>query len=322
MRKIKNIVILLCVMSLLFILIVAPAYAAQKKFINIGTATVAGIFYPLGTSLAAVLNEYFPPDIIFSAEATAGSAQNVELLRAGEVKMALISNGPVYEAVNGIGAFEGKEAPFLRGITKVYSNKLQVVVRKDSGIDKIEDLKGKRVSVGAPGSGHEAMARYLFNAYGMKIENDIEAEYLGVSETTAQLRDGFIDAGIFAHSAPSAAIMEVFTTGLVKIISLSEEGAQEMAKLPTLEVTTVPAGTYTGLDYNVLTVGNFSHLYVTEDTDEELVYDITKTIFENISTLEEEFATWGGVRIEEAALGMPAPLHPGAERYLKEKGAL
>lgn len=297
----------------------------KRKFYSIGTGTMSGTYYSLGNSLASLYNEEIYENINFSAESTAGSGQNVAFLGQGEVQLAFVNNDVAKAAYNGIGAYEGNKIDSLRGITSVYGNSIHIITGKDSGINTVSDLKGKKVSVGAAGSGVESITRMIVEIYGMDYwgKKDFTPEYLGVTESMEKLKNGQLDAVFMTGLPPMGAVVDVFMGGKVKLIPLeSDKIAELIKKYPELYEITIPAGSYNTQDKDVLTVANAALLLTSIDIDEETVYQMTKILFEHLNYLTEKNKVWSEVKSEDFQKGMTVPIHPGAKRYFKNKGIL
>ena len=302
-----------------------PAGGAEKKFLSIATGTMSGTYYSLGNSLASLYNEKIGGNINFSAEATSGSAQNVTFLGQGESDLALDNNDVAKIAYEGTGTFEGKKIPSLRGITSIYGNSVHIIVGKGSNIKTVSELKGKKVSVGAAGSGVESIARMVVDAYGMNYwdNKDFTPEYLGVTETMEKLKNGQLDAVFMTGLPPMGAIVDVFMGGNVELISIDEDIINRLIeKYPELYAIKIPKGSYNGQETEISTVANAALLLTSEEIDEETVYNMTKTLFENLDYLISKNNVWKQVTEEDIQKGMTVPLHPGAEKYFKEQGII
>lgn len=302
-----------------------PSDEPGKRFLSIATGTMSGTYYSLGNSLASLYNEKIEGDINFSAESTSGSAQNVTFLGQGESDLGLVNNDVAKIAYEGTGTFEGKKVSSLRGITSIYGNSVHIIVGKGSNIKTVADLKGKKVSVGAAGSGVESIARMVVDAYGMNYWDgkDFTPEYLGVTETMEKLKNGQLDAIFMTGLPPMGAIVDVFMGGNVELISIDEDKINGLIeKYPELYSIKIPANSYNGQEAEVSTVANAALLLTSEKIDEDTVYNMTKTLFENLEYLVSKNNVWNQVTKEDIQKGMTVPLHPGAEKYFKEQGII
>lgn len=303
-----------------------PTGESEKRFLSIATGTMSGTYYSLGNSLASLYNEKMDGNIIFSSESTAGSAQNVTFLGQGESDIGLVNNDVAKVAYEGTGTFEGEKISSLRGITSIYGNSIHIIVGKESNIKTITDLKGKRVSVGAAGSGVESITRMIVDAYSMNYwddNKDFTPEYLGVTETMQKVKNGQIDAVFMTGLPPMGAMVDVFMGGNVKLISIEENIIKDLIeKHPELYEVKITAESYNGQETEVSTVANAALLLTSEEVDEDTVYNMTKTLFENLDYLVSKNNVWKQVTKEDVLKGMTVPLHPGAEKYFKEQGII
>jgi len=296
----------------------APTVTAQQQFISIATGGTAGTYYPLGGALAEIYNQRVP-GVNATVQATGASVANVNMLAQGQVELALIQNDIAFYAANAQEMFRSP-VPALQGIATLYPEVIQIIARADSGIDSVEDLKGKRVAVGDAGSGTEANARQILGAAGITY-NDITVRYLSFAEASSNLRDGHIDAAFVTAGLPTAAIQDIAAQRNITLVPVSDELIAKLrADYPFYTRVVVPAGTYRGVDEDVQTVAVKAMLAVRADLPEELVYNLTKAMFENLPRLAQAHARGADVSLETAQDGMSIPLHPGAARYYAEVG--
>lgn len=313
MRKIK-IAVVFCAL-LAFAL---PAGAAT--FINIGTGTTGGTYYPVGAAMAKVWNSSIK-DMRANAQSTGGTAQNLSLLGKGEAEV-IFADGLYYFAYEGKGSFAGKQMQNLRGMVPLYAEPIHFLVAKKSGIKTIADLKGKRVSVGAVGSGTEITVRTLLETAGLNPDKDIKAENLGLSDTASAFADGNIDAALTVGAVGIAGVVEITTMGTAEFRELSDSLIKDLVKeLPYYLPFDIPAGTYKGQNASVKTVASWNVLVVTDKLDEQLAYEMTKALFAKKQDILNVSARMGSMSPENLKY-MQIPLHPGALRYYKEIGAL
>ncbi|RCW78685.1 hypothetical protein DER71_1497 [Halanaerobium sp. DL-01] len=300
-----------------FSLFVSGSVMAQTKFLSIATGGTSGTYYPIGGAIAKVLNENIE-NVNASAQSTGASVTNSRLIYNQEVELAILQNDIASYAVNGQNQFEGNTVKNMTGITALYPEVIQIVVRADAGIEKISDLKGKKVAVGAPGSGAEANASQILNFFGLSYD-DIEEDYLSFGEAASRLKDRQIDAAFLTAGIPTAAVMDVAATQKISLLNFSKADIKALnGKYPYLTGVTVPAGTYNGLNKDVTTVALKAILVADSDLSEELVYNITKAIFENRDTLINAHDRAKDIKLENAKDGMTVKLHPGAEKYFNE----
>lgn len=289
-------------------------------FVTIATGGTAGVYYPVGGALGTLLEEKLGIDA--SVQATGASVENVNLILSGRAELALITGDTGVQAYKGTGPFEG-EAPKedLRGLAAFYPNYVQIITTKDSGINSFADLKGKKVGVGAPNSGTELNARLLFEGHGMSYD-DITPDYLSFAESIDQMKNGMVDAAVLSSGIPNAAILDLATTHGVKIIPVADDALEYLLdKYPFLTKSAIPAGVYDNAeDVTAFTITNA--LIVSKELSEDVVYEMTKAIFENIDVIHASHNAAKDVTLEGALDGLGVPLHPGAEKYYKEAGIL
>lgn len=303
----------------------APGNAEQR--INIATGTTSGAYYPIGNAMAKIWTDKVP-GIRASAQSTEASAANMNFLQQKEAEVAFtMANVAVY-AYEGQDTFKGRAIKDLRGMTFLYPNVTQIVVRKDSGINSIKDLEGKRFAPGATGSGTVTNSKEVLDVYGLnfwdKDKSNVKADYVGFTEASELLKNKQADAANFSGAMPLAAIMDVSNTIDVKILSLEPEMIKEItAKYPFYYEYVIPKGTYKGQDEDVHTVALANLLLTRADLSEDLIYKLTKGIYENLPDLANAHAITKHIKKEDSNKGMgPLPLHPGSIKYFKEIGVM
>ncbi len=298
----------------------AAALPASAQQLSIATGGTGGVYYPIGGGFAEMINNHIE-GAQATAEVTGASVENMGLIMRGDADMALALADTVYQAYTGTGDFEGRQIENTRALASVYPNAVQLVTLAESDIQSIADLAGKRVSVGAPGSGTELNARALLEANGVSYE-DFTPQRLNFNETADAIRDGDIDAGFWSVGPPTSSILNLAATRDIRLISLSDE---EIANAQEEEAVFAPyelaAGMYDGMDEAVQTIGIPNVLVVNADMDEELAYQLTQLLFENTDELIAVHPAANDTTIEFTMNSTPVPLHPGALRYFEEVGA-
>ena len=287
--------------------------------LSVATGGTGGVYYPMGGGLAEVINNNVE-GYSATAEVTGASVENMGLVATGDADMALGLADTVQQAQTGTGRFDGQQLEMLRGMASMYANMVQIVTLADSGITSLDDLKGKRVSVGAPGSGTEVNAEAILSANGISYD-DIEEQRLNFNETADALANGDIDAGFWSVGAPTSSILNLATTNDIRMIELTpEQIAAARAANPIFAETTLSGDVYEGVgDTKVLGVPNV--LVVSSEMPEDLVYAITKAMFENVDDLRAVHPAANQTTVEFTLAATPIPLHPGAIRYYEEIGA-
>lgn len=307
----KSLAVLFC------LLVAAGALGAQQKFITIGTGGTAGTYYPLGGSMADIWNKNIAR-MNATAQSTGASAANINLLSDGKIDVAIIQNDVGYYALHGIELFKDKVNPDLRGMACLYNETVQLIALESSGIKSVYDLKGKKVSVGAAGSGVEANARQILEAAGLSYA-DIRVQYLSFAESANNLKDGNIDAAFTTAGFPVAAISDLAVSKKSVLVPVDKEVlAKLMAKWSFYAPTVVPANTYNGITTDTPTVAVKAMLAVSAKLDANLVYEMLKTMFANGPRLVAAHAQGANIKLATALEGMSLPLHPGADKFFKE----
>ena len=296
----------------------AVSAASAATFLSIATGGTTGTYYPLGGDIANLFNTVLP-DVKASAQATGGSADNLRLMDASDAELGTVQNDVASFAYTGTDSFEGEVINSFSVITSLYAEYVQIVTRADSDIHSIADFKGKSISIGAAGSGVYTNAMHVLEAAGLTID-DIDAQYLSFSESADGLKNKQIDAAFICAGIPNAAITELSSTVGVRLISLSdEEVAKLVAAHPTYANLKLPAATY-GLEEDVNCIAITALLVGRNDLDEELVYQMTKALFEQEGILTHAKAA--EITLDSAFVGVgELPVHPGAARYYEEVGA-
>jgi len=297
---------------------VAAAQAAEK--LVLATGGTAGTYYPFGGAMAKIWSSKIK-DMSVTAQTSGASAENVRLINKKEVELALVQSDTLDFAFNAKEAFK-EPLKGMSAIAVLYPEIIQVVVRADSPIRSFADLKGKKVGVGAPGSGTEANFRQLMDIYGLKKE-DVNPQYLSFAESAEAFKDKHIDAFIVTAGIPNAGIMDVSTQHAIRILDIKGPEADKLvATYPFLAPAKVPAGTYKGQDNEVSTVAVNAVLIAGNHLKEDVVYNLTKALFENQAELAAAHAKGKELEMSKAVKGVSIPFHPGAVKYYKEKGAM
>ncbi|TVU91000.1 MULTISPECIES: TAXI family TRAP transporter solute-binding subunit [Halomonadaceae] len=298
----------------------AVALPASAQQLSIATGGTGGVYYPIGGGFAEMINNHIE-GAQATAEVTGASVENMGLIMRGDADLALALADTVYQAYNGTDDFEGRQVENIRALASVYPNAVQLVTLAESDIETIADLEGKRVSVGAPGSGTELNARALLEANGISYE-DFTPQRLNFNETADAIRDGDIDAGFWSVGPPTSSILNLAATRDIRLISLSdEEVANAQAEEEVFAPYELAAGMYDGMDEAVQTIGIPNVLVVNSEMDEELAYQLTQLLFENTDELIAVHPAANDTTVEFTMDSTPVPLHPGALRYFEEVGA-
>ena len=286
----------------------------KEQFVNIATGGTAGTYYPIGGAIAEVLNKN---GMNASAQSTGASVANINMLKDKQVELAIVQNDITYYAINGKEMFEEK-VENLSGIASLYPETCQFVVTEKSGIKSIMDLKGKRVAVGAAGSGAEANARQILEAYGITY-NDIEEQFLSFAEGSYALKDGTVDAAFVTAGYPTSSVQDIASQNKIRLLPLDDEHIKMLAdKYPFYTKTTVPAGTYQGFDEEIPTVSVMAILVCNDKIDAALGEKLTKAIFDNVDKIAAAHAAGKNITKANALKGMDfIKMNEGAAKVLK-----
>ena len=299
------------------LLIAVGAVSSQQRFVTIGTGGTAGTYYPLGGAMAEIWNKNIAK-MNATAQATGASAANINLLADGKVDVVIIQNDVGFYALNGVELFKDKPNKDLRGMASLYNETVQLVALESSGIKTAYDLKGKKVSVGAAGSGVEANARQILEAAGLSYA-DIKVQYLSFAESASNLKDGNIDAAFTTGGYPIAAIQDLAISKKTVLVPVDKALLDKlMSKWSFYAPTTVPANTYNGITVATPSVAVKSMLAVSAKLDPALVYEMLKTMFANGPRLVAAHSQGANIKLSTALEGMSLPLHAGAEKFYKE----
>ncbi|MEH7274347.1 TAXI family TRAP transporter solute-binding subunit [Neobacillus vireti] len=287
----------------------------KPKFVSILTGGTGGTYYPLGGSFAKIIKD--ETGIETNAETSGASAENMNTLKNGDAEIAFSQTDIASYAVDGKLMFENNKVDNVKAIATLYPETIQIVTTKESGITSIEDLKGKKVSVGAPGSGTVANAQQILEVHSMTFD-DIQKQDLSFDESTQGIQDGTIDAAFVTAGTPTGAVESLGATENVVIVPIAQGKIDDLIKkYPFYVKEEIPSGTY-GLEAAVTTVAVQAMLVASSDLSEDVVYDVTKAIFENLDKVTH--AKGKLIKVENALNGVGIDVHPGAQKYFDEKG--
>jgi TRAP transporter TAXI family solute receptor len=293
---------------------------AAKKFVSIASGWVVGVYYPLAGAISNIAHKNLP-DIKITVESSGASVANAKLIASGDADMAILQNDIAFYALQGVKPMFDKPVANMRGVTSLYQEHCQIQARKDSKIASVSDLKGKRVCVGPLGSGTEQNAIQILEAYGMKFDDFAKVERLTATESSDYLKDGRIDAAFYSVGVGAAGLVDTAMT--VDCVIVPVDGSQRdalMKKYPFFTKAMVPKGAYKGIEADVPTVAVMAILVARAEMEEGMAYQITKAIFDNLADIERAHAKGKELKLQTALTGMSIPLHPGAEKFYKEKG--
>ena len=303
--------------------VTASAATAQERFITIGTGGQTGVYYVVGQSICRLVNRGTSEhNLKCTAPSTGGSIANINAISAGDMDMGVAQSDWQYHAYNGSSEFEGKQVEKLRADFSVHGEPFTVVARADSGAESFDDLFGKRVNVGNPGSGQRATMDVVLNAMGKSTDDFVLASELKPAEQSAALGDNKVDAIVYTVGHPNGSIQEATSTVEAKILPVTGEAIDTLVdENPYYAKATIPGGMYAGTDEDVETFGVKATFVTSADVPEDVVYTVVQAVFENVDRFKGLHPAFETLAEEDMiAAGLSAPLHPGAEKYYRERG--
>jgi hypothetical protein len=299
--------------------------ASETQFVTIGTGGVTGVYYPTGGAICRLVNKNKDEHgIRCSVESTGGSVYNLNTIAAGELDMGVCQSDWQYHAYHGSSKFEGRANKDLRAVFSVHPEPFTVVARADAGIEHFEDLKGKRVNIGNPGSGQRGTMEVLMDVYGWNKDDFKLASELKSAEQAQALCDNKIDAFVFTVGHPSGSIKEATTTCDTRLVNVDGPKVENLVEEnPYYRMATIPGGMYRNNPQDTTTFGVGATFVSSTDVSEDVIYNVVKAVFENFETFKKLHPAFAVLKKEEMVKdGLSAPLHPGAEKYYKEAGLL
>ncbi len=302
-------------------LAIAPSALAQQKFVNILTGGQSGVYYPLGVALSQLFGKALP-DAKVTVQSTKASAENLNLLQAGRGELAFALGDALSDAWKG-----DKESGFnvplkkLRAVAGIYANYIQIVASGDSGIKTLADLKGKRISVGAPKSGTELNARAVLKAAGLSYSDFAKVEYLAFGESVELMKNRQLDATLQSAGLGVASIRDLAASINITVVAIPTDVVTKVGDA-AYQPAVIPANTYTGQTADIPTVAIKNFLVSHEGVSTDVVYAMTKSMFENLDSLVAAHSAAKGIKKEGAVSGTSVTFHPGAEKYYREAGLI
>ena len=302
-------------------LALTAAQALAKQDVLFGGASITGVYYQVALQISNMMNKHAGDKYNYIGRPTGGSVFNINAIDRGAFDFAVAQSDRNWQGFNGAADWEGKPVTGLRSVFSMHPETVMLLTNKAAGIKSVEDLKGKRVNIGNPGSGQRGNAEDVLRLYGLDFNKDFSAEALQQAEASRALVDQKIDAFFFTVGNPSAAIEEPAQSVDLDMIPINSDAIKNFVKEhPYYIMTKVPGGTYKGIDNDVETYAVTATVVTNEAVAEEIVYDMVKTVFENLEELKASHAAFRVLDPKEMLQGLSAPLHPGAEKYYKEKG--
>ena len=304
-------------------LVAGTAATAQERFITIGTGGQTGVYFVVGQSICRLVNrDSAETGLKCTAPSTGGSIANINAIKAGDMDMGVAQSDWQFHAYNGSSQFEGDKFEKERAVFSVHSEPFTVIARADAGIESFEDLKGKRVNVGNPGSGQLATMEVVLDAKGWSMDDFSLASELKPAEQAAALGDNKVDAIIYTVGHPNGSIQEAVSTVDAKLVPVEGEAIDKLvADNPFYAYATVPGGMYKGTDSDVKTFGVKATFVTSADVEDDVVYEVVKAVFDNFDRFKKLHPAFANLTEEEMIKdGLSAPLHDGAVKYYKERG--
>ena len=318
MKKLGTKIILVGIFALCSILIVSGPALARTEFISVGTGGTGGIYYPYGGGVAEIWTKYVK-DVRAVAEVTGASVENVRLAHRGETVVGEVMGDVAVAGYKGLSKFKGKKHDIL-SMAIMYPNLLQVVTLKKSGITNIEQIKGRKISSGSPGSGTNFMAETVFKALGIPLDSYKDSR-LSFTESANALRDGTIEVGVWSVGPGTSSILDLATTHDIHIISFTPAQQKKILAANTqYSAVDLAGGVYKGVDKAVPTIGVWNVMICQASLKEDLVYKLVKALYDHQGYLLKIHPSAAYTTAENAVKYSPIPLHPGTIKYLKEKG--
>ncbi len=310
--------VFLTIAVLCSVLLIAGSASARTQFVSIGTGGTGGIYYPYGGGVAEIWSK-FVPGVKAVAEVTGASVENVKLAHKGETVVGEVMGDVAEAGYKGTGKFKGKKHNIL-SMAIMYPNLLQIVTLKKSGITNIEQIKGRHISSGSPGSGTNFMAENVFKALGIPL-NSYKDSRLSFTESANALRDGTIDVGVWSVGPGTSSILDLATTHDIHIIAFTPEQTRKILDAnQNYSAVELAGGVYRGIDQALSTIGVWNVMICQKSLDTDMVYKLVKALYEHQGYLLKIHPSASYTTPENAVKYSPIPLHPGTIKYLKEKG--
>ncbi len=303
----------------------ADAQSSEEQFIAIGTGGLTGVYYPAGGAICRLMNrDRAEHGIRCAVESTGGSIYNINTIQAGELDFGVAQSDWQYHAYNGSSKFAENPVPELRSVFSLHPEPFTVVAAADSGIESFEDLKGKRVNIGNPGSGQRATMEVLMDEYGWTEDDFALATEYKAAESPQQLCDGNIDAYLYVVGHPSANIEEAASTCGAQLVDVEGPVIDELIEEnPFYRTATIPAGTYPGIDEDTTTFGVGATLVTSEEVPEDVVYELAMAVMMNLEDFRNLHPAFANLQATEMIYDAnSAPLHRGAVKAYGQLGLL
>ncbi len=314
-------IVLVSALAILF----CSGSAFAVTFMSMGTGSTGGTFYPVGVILSNVFNEELQPEgYKFSAQASGGSTENLEMLRNKEIKLAVCGSVPAANAYQGVDKYEGKEIKNIRFVTALWPEAVQLMYRKDSGIKTLADFKGKKVSVGPAAGGGVFYLPTILKEYNGMTFDDFDAQYLGYGDSVQALQNGLIDACYLSSGLPTSAVSQLYAGQVdVGMVEFTDEEMKRIVEAaPYFTPLVIPENMYSKQDKPLHTLAMKSSLICDQDIDDEVIYKMLDSLYlKHIEEVRGQHGSLKLVTLDEAVKGLTGvPMHPGAVKFYREQG--
>lgn len=322
----KKLRLLVCALFLVGLFFSGQALAADRIFFGIATGGTGGTYYPLGGMLAQMISnkvEIGGKKLSATAETGNASVANATLLSRKGIESAFVAADILDAAYKGIKQFDGKNLKNIRALGALYPETVQLVIRAGAGVKTFKDLKGKSISSGSPGSGQWQLLGDLLAAHGMDRKKDIKEDYSSFSQSVEKIKDGNLDASLITAGTPTASVVELANHHDIMILPLTGPAIKELQKVqPYYADAILPANTYKGQTEDIKTIAVRAIWATHDQLDDDTAYNVVKALYENTDTLAKVHVKGKEISLDKALESVSIPVHPGAERYYREKGLI
>ena len=306
------------ILMMILIMLLALTLAQRRPFLIIGTGGVTGVYYPVGGSVARIVNGVLNIGLRLTVESTPGSVFNVQTMNRGNLDLAVVQSDVVYQAYNGENAFKDSGIEKLRTVMGLHSEPMHLVCNTDAGVGSFRDIVGKRVNIGSEGSGQRNTIMAMLDVVGVSLE-DFTVESAASAQAPDLLRDGQIDCFFYTVGIGAAAIQSVAFSVDINIVPLDDPELEDLAgEFPYYTFATIPAGTYRGVDEDITVFGVKAIFTTTTDLREDSVYKIVKGVLRNLPNFQNIHPALAELTCEDFLSNLGAPLHEGAKRAYEE----
>jgi len=311
----------LSIVIAVFLMVFSSTVMAQQKYdLKLMTGPMGGSWYPLGGAISDAVQKAIPG--VTLAVTPGGGVANVEGVQYGKCDLGFSNSSSGVDGILGRPPFK-KKMTEVRQLANLYPQYFQMVVLEDSGIKSVADLKGKVISPGPKGHTGEFAARQVLDIYGLSYKDMSKVHHVSYNDTVSLMKDGHCDGWLFCTTIPASSVLDLATNRKIRLLNMSEDKITAMQKLNAGYIRrTIPKGTYPGVDYDVQGFGFFTHLVVSAKMPDDLVYQITKVMVDNLPNFANVVSAMKGLTAEDLALDIGIPFHPGAAKYYKEIGAM